>query len=78
MSPEQAQDASKVTEATDVYGLGATLYAILTGRPPFGAKSLAEISHQVKYDEPTPPRKVNPAVDLDSAGPRLLCGVGSD
>jgi serine/threonine protein kinase/WD40 repeat protein len=65
VSPEQAQDASNVSEATDVYGLGATLYALLTGRPPFQGKTLAETLHQVKYREPVPPRSVNPAVDRD-------------
>jgi hypothetical protein len=54
-----------VTEASDVYGLGATLYAVLTGRPPFRGKTVAETLHQVKYRDPVPPRRVNPAVDKD-------------
>jgi serine/threonine-protein kinase len=37
MSPEQAQDASRCTEASDIYSLGATLYELVTGRPPFRA-----------------------------------------
>ncbi len=65
MSPEQAQDAARVSAATDVYGLGATLYALLTGRPPFQGKSVTETLEQVKCREPIPPRRVNPAVDRD-------------
>jgi WD40 repeat protein/serine/threonine protein kinase len=65
MSPEQAQDAARVSKATDVYGLGATLYTLVTGKPPFRGNTLAEILHQVKYREPVPPRRLNPAVDRD-------------
>ena len=55
MSPEQTRDAAHVTPASDVYSLGATLYAVLTGRPPFAAADVAEIVYQVRHFNPAPP-----------------------
>ena len=72
MSPEQLDDAARVDEATDVYGLGATLYALLTGRPPFQGKPAAVVD-QVKRREPVPPRRLNPVVDLDLNTIALKC-----
>ena len=68
MSPEQAQDASQVTALTDVYALGATLYAALTGRPPFQAASSIETLRQVIDEDPVPPSRLNRAIgrDLDT------------
>jgi serine/threonine protein kinase/WD40 repeat protein len=73
MSPEQAQDAAHVTETTDVYGLGATLYALLTGRPPFEGNTVADILHQVKYRQPTSPRRLNRSVMRDLETITLKC-----
>ncbi|MFH1920195.1 MAG: protein kinase [Planctomycetota bacterium] len=65
MSPEQAIDSSQVTAQTDVYALGATLYHVLTGRPPFQAATGLETVRQVVEQEPVPPRHLNPSIDRD-------------
>ncbi len=59
MAPEQAQGRHDlVNEQTDVYGLGAILYEILTGRPPFIAPKTAEILSKVCKEAPTPPCQI--------------------
>jgi eukaryotic-like serine/threonine-protein kinase len=59
MAPEQAQGRHDlVNERTDVYGLGAILYEILTGRPPFVAPKTSEIIRKVCQEAPTPPRQI--------------------
>ena len=59
MAPEQAQGRHDlVDERTDVYGLGAILYEILTGRPPFVAPKTSEIIRKVCQEAPTPPRQI--------------------
>jgi serine/threonine-protein kinase len=65
MSPEQAKDSARVNAQTDVYALGATLYHVLTGRPPFQAATAVETLRQVVSDEPAPPRRLNPSIDRD-------------
>ncbi len=63
MAPEQAEGRwDDVGTACDVYSLGATLYFILTGRPPFARGSLAEVLRDVRRGRFTPPREVNPTV----------------
>ena len=73
MSPEQTRDAGKVTAAADVYSLGATLYHLLTARPPFQAANLGETIRQIIHDEPVPPRRLNPAINRDLETICLKC-----
>jgi serine/threonine protein kinase len=66
MSPEQAAGrAHRPDGRTDVYGLAATLYALLCGRAPFRGPSTGEILRQVREDDPPPPRQLRP--DLPAA-----------
>ncbi len=61
MAPEQAQGRSRETgPAADLYALGAILYELLTGRPPFRAESAAATVQQVLFDDPVPPSRLNP------------------
>jgi hypothetical protein len=63
MSPEQAAGRhAEVGPASDVYGLGATLYALLTGRAPFEGRDALDVLARVVEGGPVPPRRVNPAV----------------
>ncbi|MCC9608592.1 protein kinase [Blastopirellula sp. JC732] len=65
MAPEQVADSANVTTAADVYGLGATLYHMLTGRPPFLAASPSATLYQVVNDHPVLPRELNQSLARD-------------
>ena len=66
MSPEQVRgEKGSFTTATDVYGLGSILYALLTGHAPFVGSSLAETLDKVRGDAPEPPAQVNARVPRD-------------
>ncbi len=68
MAPEQAAGrGGDVGPRTDVYGLGATLYACLAGGPPFEAEDVLQLLRSVADDEPRPLRTRAPAVDRDLA-----------
>ena len=62
MAPEQAEGCRHVDARVDVYGLGATLYELLTLQPPFDGAHPGEIMQGILEEDPVPPRKINPRV----------------
>jgi serine/threonine-protein kinase len=64
MSPEQARgDVEGLCPASDVYSLGATLYCLLTGKPPFEGDNVGEVLRRVETSDFPQPRRLNPAID---------------
>ncbi len=74
MAPEQAEGKTKqVGPPADVYALGAILYELLTGGPPFRGTTVLEILEQVKNAEPVPPSRLVPGLPRDVETIALKC-----
>lgn len=74
MAPEQAgSKANDVGPAADIYSLGAILYELLTGRPPYDAISPAETLAQVLRDDPLPPHRLRAGISRDLSAVCLKC-----
>jgi eukaryotic-like serine/threonine-protein kinase len=63
VAPEQVADSKHTTTAADVYSLGAILFELLTGRPPFRAGGIFEVLRKLHEERPPPLRALDPSID---------------
>jgi hypothetical protein len=62
MSPERTRGTGEVDGRSDLYGLGATVYALIAGKPPFGTGTMIEVVSRIRNTEPEKPRKFQMAI----------------
>lgn len=74
MAPEQIRSAKDgIDFRSDVYSLGAVLYELLTGQPPFSGETVIDVISAVQEKEPTPPRSIHPRIPSDLESVCLKC-----
>jgi predicted Ser/Thr protein kinase len=73
MAPEQARESKDAGPAADVYALGAILFFLLTGRPPFEGETVTDLLIKVVTEAPPSPREMNPEVPPDLEHVCLRC-----
>jgi hypothetical protein len=80
MSPEQCRDAAAVDHRADIYSLGCTLYALVTGRPPFDGTSAVELMSKHAYDQLVPPEQIVSRVPMEISAviQRMMAKDASD